>query len=101
MVIKRVSPLSIAKVSFVLYAVIGLIVGGIFGLFGAAIGSLGSLGGEHQGAVSMFPAAFLGVGAIVILPIVYGVMGAIFAAIGAFVYNIVAGWVGGIEIEVQ
>jgi hypothetical protein len=49
----------------------------------------------------MFPAAFFGVGAIVILPIVYGVMGAIFAAIGAFIYNIVAGWVGGIEIEVQ
>jgi hypothetical protein len=100
MVIKRVSPLSIAKISFVLYAVIGLIIGGFFGLFGAAIGSLGALGGEHQ-ASSMFPAAFFGVGAIVILPIVYGVMGAIFAAIGAFIYNIVAGWVGGIEIEVQ
>jgi hypothetical protein len=99
MVIKRVSPLSIAKISFVLYAVIGFIVGGIFALFGAAMGSLASLGGEQR--MSMFPAAFFGVGAVIILPIVYGVMAAIFSAIGAFIYNIVAGWVGGIEIEVQ
>jgi hypothetical protein len=100
MVIKRVSPMSVAKVSFVLYAVIGLIVGGCFALFGAAMGSLASLGGGEQHA-SMFPAAFFGVGAVIILPIVYGVMAAIFGAIGAFVYNIVSGWVGGIEIEVQ
>jgi hypothetical protein len=99
MVIKRVSPMSVAKVSFVLYAVIGLIIGGFFALFGAAMGSLASLGGEQH--TSMFPAAFFGVGAVIILPIVYGVMAAIFGAIGAFVYNIVAGWVGGIEIEVQ
>ena len=31
----------------------------------------------------------------------YGVMGFIGGAIGAFVYNLVAGVVGGIEIEVE
>ena len=100
MVIKRVSPLSVAKVSFVLYAAIGLIIGGCFALFGAAFGSLAALNGRTHVGLG-FPEMFFGVGAIIILPIFYGVMAAIFSAIGAFIYNIVAGWVGGIEIEVQ
>ena len=43
----------------------------------------------------------MGFGLIVIGPIFYGVMGFIVGVIGAFVYNIVAGWVGGIEVEVE
>jgi hypothetical protein len=101
MVIKRVSPMSVAKVSFVLYAAIGFIIGGIFALFGAAFGSLAALSGGRNHMGLGFPEMFFGVGAIIVLPIFYGVMAAIFSAIGAFIYNIVAGWVGGIEIEVQ
>ena len=33
------------------------------------------------------------------MPIIYGLMGVIGGAIGAALYNLVAGWVGGIEIE--
>jgi len=42
-----------------------------------------------------------GVGAIVALPIFYGLLGFIFALIGAAVYNLVASWVGGVELDVQ
>lgn len=41
----------------------------------------------------------IGVGAVVLLPIVYGVPGLVFGAIVSALYNAVAGLVGGIEVE--
>jgi len=38
---------------------------------------------------------------LIILPIFYGVVGFIAGAIGAALYNLIAGMVGGIEIEVE
>lgn len=100
MVIKRVSPGSVAKVALVLYGLLGLIGGAIVALFSATLGSLASMGGGEN-RIGMLPGMFMGVGAIVIMPILYGVFGAIVAAISAVIYNIVAGWVGGIQIDVQ
>lgn len=37
--------------------------------------------------------------ALLILPIIYCVLGFIVGAVAAFIYNLVAGWVGGIELE--
>src|SRR5205823_12833352 len=34
-------------------------------------------------------------------PIFYGVLGFVFGAIGAFLYNFMAKWLGGIEVQVQ
>ena len=42
-----------------------------------------------------------GAGAIVILPILYGGLGFVATLIAAWVYNVVAGIVGGIELDVQ
>ncbi len=45
--------------------------------------------------------AILGVGAVVIFPILYGVMGFIVTLVGAWLYNLAAGMVGGVELDVQ
>jgi hypothetical protein len=37
---------------------------------------------------------------IAAMPVVYGVIGVVSAVVGCLFYNLVAGWVGGIEIEV-
>ena len=37
----------------------------------------------------------------VAMPVIYGVMGVVGGAIGAALYNLVAGWVGGIEVELE
>jgi hypothetical protein len=42
-----------------------------------------------------------GTGLAVALPILYGVMGFIFTAIACAIYNFVAGFVGGIEVELE
>jgi hypothetical protein len=43
--------------------------------------------------------AVFGVGAVVILPIFYGVMGGLMGLLMAWLYNLVAGFVGGVEIR--
>jgi hypothetical protein len=43
----------------------------------------------------------MGAGAALFAPILYAVMGFIIGVIGAFIYNLVAKWVGGIEVEVE
>jgi hypothetical protein len=94
MMIKSVSVLSVGKVLGCLYAAIGLLVGGFFSLFTVA-------GVAASGGQSGASAAFLGVGAIVFLPVLYGVMGFIGGIIAAGLYNLIASVAGGIEIELQ
>ncbi len=43
----------------------------------------------------------VGAGFALALPIIYGVCGFIFTAIGCAIYNFVAGLVGGIEVELD
>ena len=47
----------------------------------------------------MFPGGFVVMA--VVFPIIYGVLGFIFGAIAAFIYNLVAGWTGGIELTLS
>ena len=91
MVIKRVGPLSCAKVAGLRYLILGFGIGACLSLFAMA----GSFAG---GADSFFP-MFMGAGAIVILPIFYGVFGFIGTLIMASLFNLVAGITGGIELD--
>ena len=45
--------------------------------------------------------AIVGVAAIVVFPIFYGLMGFVIALLTAWLYNFAADFVGGIEIDVQ
>ena len=95
MVIKRFEPLSVGKVAGVLYAAVGFVVGIIVSL-AATIGGLA--GRTEFGALA---GGLVGIGAIIVLPIFYGVLGFIVASIAAWLYNLAAGYVGGIEIDLQ
>jgi hypothetical protein len=93
MVIKRVGPLSCAKLIGAIYAVLGLCIGAVF----SVITLLGGMAGTSQSAA--FGAIF-GVAAIIIAPLAYGAMGFFSTLIGAWLYNVFAGVVGGVEMEV-
>ena len=96
MEVKRVGPWSVAKVCGTMYAAMGLIFGALFACV-ALIG--GSLAPQNSGGAA-FGAGF-GVGAIVVFPVVYSVLGVVFGALSAWLYNVFAGMVGGIEIELE
>ncbi len=91
MILKRIGPMSCAKVSAILNALIGLIAGFFFSLFGL----IGTAMGGADGAMG----ALFGVGAIIFMPILYAVFGFIGGLIGAAIYNLVVNWVGGIEMD--
>jgi hypothetical protein len=95
MVIKRIEPVSCAKITGTLYVILGIVFGGIFSL----IALVGGFASNASGAPDL--GAMVGVGAIVIFPILYGGIGFVATLIGAWLYNIVAGLVGGIEMEIQ
>ena len=88
--IKKLGWESIAKVSGALYALMGLILGLIISLI-----SLIGAGASDAGFIGLI----FGLGAIIFLPVLYGIMGFIFGAISAFVFNLVAPKVGGIIFE--
>lgn len=94
MVVRRVGPLSFAKVTGLLYALLGLIFGACISLF-SLVGS--SMGSKGSGAMGML----FGVGAVIILPIFYGILGFVMSLISAALYNLVAGWVGGVELDMN
>jgi hypothetical protein len=70
-------------------------IGGVAGALNSDVGAKGA--GLAVGGLS----ALFGVGAIIFMPIIYGVFGLVGGAIGAALYNLFAGLFGGIEVEVQ
>ncbi len=98
MVIREVGVGSAAKIFGALYAVFGLIAGLI--VAAVALGGAGLAGTGDEAMPGWFGGLF-GVGAVIFLPIMYGVLGAIGAALAALFYNIIAGMVGGLQIEAE
>ena len=88
--VKKVDIMSMAKVQAVICAIFGLILGITVALFG---GIIGSVSGSVMGV--------WGIASIIILPILYAIFGFIAGALGAVFYNLAAGWVGGIEVELE
>jgi hypothetical protein len=99
MVIRRVGVLSAAKIAGVLYATLGLVIGAIIALLALAGFALQSASGEES-VPAIFGALF-GVGAVIFFPILYGILGFIFIGLIAALYNLAAGLIGGLVIEVQ
>jgi hypothetical protein len=98
MVLKSVGVMSCGKIGGTLYGLMGILFGGILALVSTLGFALGQ--GSSSGAPPWL-GAFFGVGSIVLFPIVYGIMGFIGGLITAVLYNILAGVVGGIEMELQ
>ncbi len=90
-VIKSVGVLSVAKVFGLLYGCMGLIFVPIFLIMALA----GAMAGPKE-----FPlGGVLGIVLAFVLPVFYGGMGFVMGAIVALLYNLIAGWVGGFEVE--
>jgi hypothetical protein len=92
--IKKIKGISLGKLLGVVYTILGVVIGGLVTIF-AILGKSVSGSGSHSGAI------FLGIGAVVSLPIIYGILGFIFGSILGWLYNIAAKWTGGIEVEIE
>jgi hypothetical protein len=94
--IRRFDILSVGVTLGVLYAVIGLLGGALFSLFAVVAGGMAS---RSETQLPPFFGMLFGVGAVIVFPIIYGMIGLVFGMIAAAVYNVVARLTGGIKIE--
>lgn len=105
MIIRRLGVWSVARLYAGMMACVGLIAGllvALMAMIGGLAGALGAdAGARGAGLAAGGLGALFGVGAIVLLPICYGLIGLASGAIGAALYNLFAGVFGGIEVEVQ
>jgi hypothetical protein len=92
-ILKSVGVLSAAKISGVMYAALGLLFAPII----LVMGLIGSMAGPRQNPFG----AIGGVAMAVLFPIMYGVMGFVMGALGALLYNLIAKWLGGLQLEFQ
>jgi len=87
----RVNMISLAKIIAIVYALFGV----IMGCFVAVSKIMGiQLTGEAAQLQNF------GVGAIVILPIIYALIGAVSGLVSAFFFNTAIKWAGPLEIDV-
>jgi hypothetical protein len=97
MVIQRIGVFSLCKIVGALYGGLGLIAGAVLSLasFFGLVFSAGDGAGEQDIAL------FLGLGAILFAPLLYGALGFIGGILSAVIYNFAAGIAGGLELEVR
>jgi hypothetical protein len=97
--IRGIGVLSLGKMAGIIYACLGLLIGVIV----AMVSVLGGFAGmaNDAGPAAGFIGLFLGVGAVFVFPIFYGVLGAVMGIVVAAIFNVAARLVGGLEIEVD
>lgn len=98
--IKKIGVLSLGKILGLLYAMMGLIVGALYSLFTLIGLSMSQAFSPSSGPALVFGLIF-GIGAIIFLPVFYGVMGFIVGIVTAVLYNFIASKLGGLEFEVE
>jgi len=96
--LKRIAPVKFGLVLGILYGLISLIFIPFF-LLAVVLGSAVTPttdGSTHQ-------AMGIGIALVfsLILPVFYAVIGGLVGMLIAWIYNVIAGWVGGIEFEVE
>lgn len=94
MVIERIGPLSVAKVTGAIYAAIGFVVGALFTLFAL----VGAAAGASSDPEMAWMAPLFGAAAIVVFPILYGVVAFVMGLVVGGLYNLIAARFGGIEV---
>ena len=92
MVIKRIGVLKLGIFQGAMGVFFGLLVGLMLMLFGSMIGQ--ATGNSSMGMLG-------GAAALFLMPIGYGIGMFVAGIIGAAVYNLVAGIVGGVELDVE
>jgi hypothetical protein len=100
--VRKVGVFSVAKIQSIIMCVIGLLIGVIYGLafmiFGAFITGFAPRDQQAAGGISTI---LIGLVMMIAFPILYAILGFIGGAVGGLVYNIAAGVVGGIKLEVD
>lgn len=93
-IVRRIGSASAFKVGLVVYGVFGLIAGVLCAAMGLAAVSFA----PH--ARIAFMHGFSSLFALILCPLLYGIIGGVATVVGALIYNLASGWVGGLEVDI-
>lgn len=97
MELRRIGPLSAGKV----LGAMGFIMGLLVGLFTIIVSmATSAFFGDFFEDSSMLSSIF-GIGSLLVMPFIYGIIGFLQGLIGAWLYNLIAQFLGGIRLELQ
>jgi hypothetical protein len=99
MTLRRIGVWSAARISLVLGAVVGLLVGAT--MSAVILLSMLTTWTPSSGPLLSFGNAWFGVSAVVLVPILYGATGLVGGAVAALLYNLSARLVGGLALEFE
>jgi hypothetical protein len=91
--LKHIGPLQLGKMAAGLYGAMGLLLAPVFLIMSALSANLPA---DQRGMI-----ALMGVSFSLAAPFLYAAIGFIIGVFGAAIYNLVAKWIGGIEVEVE
>jgi hypothetical protein len=92
-VIKRIDAFSGLKVGFVAFALLGL----LLGMVCATIAFSGIEFAPH--AYLPIAGGLLAVTALIVCPILYGVIGSLLTLLAVLFYNLASNWTGGLKVD--
>jgi len=96
--LKSIGPLQLGKIFAALYGLLSLIFIPFFLLFAALAAFIPTQpGSPSSGAIGIGFALVT----CIVMPVVYAVLGFIIGVVGAWVYNMIAKWLGGIQFDVE
>ena len=96
--LKRIAPLQAGKVLAVFYLLLSVMfLPGVM----AALAMIKMTAKTVGASVPLHITLGLGVGLGLLLPLIYGAIGFAVGMVGAFVYNFIAKWSGGFELEFE
>jgi len=98
--LKRIAPLQAGKLLAAFYGLFSLLIVP-FMLFFMAVGSLAAKS-QGAGAAPPLPIMFgMGIGFILLIPVMYAAMGFVFGVLAAALYNLLTRWLGGLELDFE
>jgi len=92
-VVKRIDPMSAFRVVAIIYGIVGFLIGALY-----ALATLARL--ELPGINQTPRSTVVGIFAVVLFPILYGIVAGIIGAVSALIYNFAAARVGGLEVDI-
>jgi hypothetical protein len=99
--IKRIELFSVFKIAFYIYAIIGFFIAAVYGFFLVLLGGIqNAVFGEEIPQLGAF-GLVAGILALPIVALMYGAVASVFVTIGCWVFNIIAGAVGGLRLEAE
>jgi hypothetical protein len=95
--LRRIAPLQAGKLLAAFYGLLSL----LFVPFMLFFMTMGSIAARQQGGTTpALPLMFgMGLGFMIFIPVIYAAMGFVFGVLSAWLYNVLAGWMGGLELE--